>query len=238
MYCIPRTVFDSTCCRFRTEAGNIIRVVVLALLALSSVHCEAAADTVALAPDFEDIFSLGTDDGATRGWLFSVLENDILVTRLGVFDEEGDGLLDAHPVGIWNWVTHELLVSATVPSGVDAQIVDSFRYVNVPPTILQVDTQFVIGAFYDNPLGDTWFEGGEIDYSASPPEVFFHIDLQLIASEFGFPETIGGNGRRDLTGFFGPNFQFVPEPTSMAPVVVGCLLVGCRSRRRIYWKTK
>ena len=108
----------------------------LSTFLLCVIGCSAVfAETIALVPDLGDgnEFSLRPGDGATRGWLFSVLD-PIVVTQLGVYDDSGDGLMASHEVGIWEWTTQRLLVSATVPDGDQTVILDDFRYIDVPPT--------------------------------------------------------------------------------------------------------
>src|SRR5262249_34980977 len=51
----------------------------------------------------------------TLGWSFTT-NNRIVVDRLGVYDDNGDGLSESHLVGIWD-SARNLLVQATVGSG-------------------------------------------------------------------------------------------------------------------------
>jgi hypothetical protein len=174
----------------------------------------AAGETVALVlvpgDANDEMFQLRRSDGNTRGWAFSVLDDYLVVTQLGIFDDNNEGLLTAHEVGIWNRITQELLVSAIVPSGDEAQLVDRFRYVDVAPTRLDPG-YYVIGAFYDALSGDQYLTS--VDDVDAASGVVYGRDV-LNRSAFGFPGENGTNAAKDTAGYFGPNFQFVPEPTS------------------------
>jgi len=76
----------------------------------------------------------------TLGWGFS-LTTPLTVTDLGYFDGNL-GLVDPHPVGIWDSIGN-LLATATVPSGGAGALVNGFRFVPITPVTLGA------GFFYD-----------------------------------------------------------------------------------------
>jgi hypothetical protein len=57
---------------------------------------------------------IGADRSATTGWSFLVGSQDLEVDALGIFDQDGDGLEDAHPTWYLDqrW---QLLAQVTVP---------------------------------------------------------------------------------------------------------------------------
>src|SRR5262245_23135746 len=65
-------------------------------------------------------YSLGAHSSftGTRGWQFFFGgQNSILITQLGVFDQNGNGLVNAHEIGLWRDIgsaSGTLLASATV----------------------------------------------------------------------------------------------------------------------------
>src|ERR1700704_4294051 len=62
----------------------------------------------------------------TLGWGFT-LNSGVIVTDLGYFDAAG-GLIDPHPVAIWNGVGN-LIAQATVPAGNAGTLVSGFRFI-------------------------------------------------------------------------------------------------------------
>src|SRR5262249_43469509 len=98
------------------------------------------ADSVALS------FTGGFNDGffnTISGWGFS-LSSPIVVTSLGFFDLDGAGLDNPHIITVWT-STGTQLVQTTVPIGTSTTLVDGFRYVAVPPTLLPAG-DYIIGA--------------------------------------------------------------------------------------------
>jgi hypothetical protein len=65
------------------------------------------------------------------GYGFS-LSTPLSLTALGFHDADGDGLLSAHAVGLFDATTRALLASATVPAGTAAALVDSYRWAAIP----------------------------------------------------------------------------------------------------------
>src|SRR6266850_5379498 len=69
----------------------------------------------------------------TRGWQFERRGAgiDIFITQLGVFDSGGDGLINPHEIGLWRQEaggSSTLFVSATVPAGTAASLIDGYRW--------------------------------------------------------------------------------------------------------------
>ena len=77
----------------------------------------------------------GYEDGDPRviGWEFTTGSQPISVNQLGVFDFNGESLLTAHGVAIYDNQTQAEIVTATVPSGTSAALSGLFRYVSVAP---------------------------------------------------------------------------------------------------------
>ena len=82
------------------------------------------------------------------GSVFQVGLNPFTVYKLGVFDWGGNGLIDSHPVAIFN-ADKSLLVSATVSAGTSATLDQGFRWVSLSsPVTLSANTQYAIAAYY------------------------------------------------------------------------------------------
>ena len=161
------------------------------------------ADTIALSvTDNVIFFHAGAD--RTEGWKFT-LSSPVLVTQLGLFDNNNDGLADSHVVNIWT-NTGMLEAQGTIPSGTGATLTNGFSYVSITPVLLPAGF-YTIGGFYS---------GGSSDEFA---DAVFKSDITTAsgityiqsASDpgFGFPPDVGAI----TDGLFGPNFQFT-TPTS------------------------
>jgi len=177
--------------------------------------------------------SIGTIGGyagnepVTLGWEFTA-NVDFLVTALGVFDdyEAPDGLLEAHPVGIWDVGTMALLVSATVPAGETATVIDQFRYVPVSATPLIAQRTYAIGAFYGGSLDfiDTTLQYGHSEIFIDPQiSLNTQVGRFRVGNALAFPDA-------DFIPQFGPSFLInqditpspVPEPSTGLILVTGC----------------
>jgi hypothetical protein len=182
-----------------------LAAIALAIFGPSSTR----ADTVALS------FTGGFNDGffnTISGWGFS-LSSPVVLTNLGVFDLDNiSGLDSPHIVTVWT-STGTQLVQTTVPVGTSSTLIDGFRYVAVPPTLLPAG-DYIIGAAFpaNNPdrvmyrttattASGVTYNGTYIGFwdGVSPPQI---------------PQP---NGTLN-DGFFGPNFQFTTPPQYAAQV--------------------
>ena len=68
-----------------------------------------------------------TDVDTERRAVGYVPQEPSLLPHLGVWDQSGDGLAEAHQVGLWDLVGN-LLASANVASGTAAPLTGGFRY--------------------------------------------------------------------------------------------------------------
>jgi hypothetical protein len=90
-------------------------------------------------------FSTRNDSQTTFGWSFT-LASPLQVTDLGYFDLFSDGLTDAHQVAIWTSAGGAPLISATIPAGTGASLLNGVRYVAISPFTLPAGT-YTIGGF-------------------------------------------------------------------------------------------
>ena len=182
---------------------------------------QTRANTIALS------FTGGTSGFAngdqTWGWAFT-LSSPVLVTELGLWDQNNDGLSASHVVTIWT-STGTLEAQGTIPSGTGATLTNGFRYVSIAPVVLPAGS-YTIGGFYS---------GGQ-DQIAS------------LASAVTTASGVTFNGDRFESGlvypdasfatnsFFGPNFQFttstsVPDAGTTGSLF-GLSLMGLAFLRR------
>jgi len=79
----------------------------------------------------------------TNGYSFSVNE-PTLITAVGWFDRNSDGLTHEHELGIWN-SDGQLLVDETVPAGMSAPLNDGFRYQSIPAPLILPPGVYIVG---------------------------------------------------------------------------------------------
>lgn len=160
----------------------------------------------------------------TKGWGFwNMGDLPIVITQIGVFDDGGDGLFTAHEIGLWG--KDGMLVSATIPTGTAAALIDGYRYVSIDPILMPPHTfdRFKIAAHY---------EINDADDQLAPVLRNTHATGLVIDTGGGYaglgsglptPNTyLGANEFRNAVFCWEPNFRYavVPEPSA------GYLLAG------------
>jgi hypothetical protein len=153
------------------------------------------------------------DNNTTFGWSFT-LSSAVFVTNLGYFDFTADGLDDAHPVAIWSGAGGTPLAFATVPAGTGAALLNNFRYVAIAPVFLPPGT-YTIGGYSPAFTDSVGVVAGTI---TTAPGITFTGSRSAQGVGLMFPS---GNTQGFPNGCFGPNFQFVPEPSTTALALVG-----------------
>jgi len=184
--------------------------------------------------------ALATNGGFTVGYGFVVGPTDLIVSKLGIYDYQSNGLLVAHDVGLWT-NSGTLLGSATVSSGLSGELIGEFRYADLgSPIVLTSGSSYILGAFYSTTGGEPLRDRSDTYQSNKWPTMdtsyaSFYIygnssQARIDANALGFPNMgpIVGNG------YIGPNLYFaaVPEPSSIALLLVGGTAMGLLRRRR------
>jgi hypothetical protein len=169
------------------------------------------ANTIALSFAGGFAISAGQPDppfDVTAGWAFT-LSNPVLLTDLGVWDQNGTGLNESHSVTLWTSAgTPVVGAQGTVPSGTGPTLTNGFRYISISPVLLAAGS-YTIGAFYRLSSETIAIEASSISTASG-----------VI---YGGSRLRGGNGfpSGDSFGFsnsyFGPNFQFTAPPTNGVP---------------------
>lgn len=184
----------------------------LALAMLGGAGAEAQpGPAVSIVPYF-NTYIFGSFGGIpiTYGWSFET-HADLTISQLGYYDGMPywtGPLNEPHVVGIFD-SDGALVVSATVPAGTAASLVDNFWYVDIPPTRLPFGKTFTIGAYLPAPKLDliiyTDVPPGE------PPLITFDSRItwrQGVSDYPGGPELAFPTSPccGTLLGFFGPSF--------------------------------
>ena len=206
---------------------------------LSVAHVRADTPALVFANQFGNPPSSFT---GTRGWEFvhhGGTTNDLLITQLGVFDSGGDGLVNAHAVGLWRedpgHLTGTLLASAIVSAGTDAPLINGYRWVSISPVVIPYAlTGYIVGA---------QFSAGDADALLAPRPSGLVPDISpLLAANgrlafgsdlvypFGYsiPSGEGQLGEQ----FFTPSFQYVIAPEPSVPLLLTPGLVWLFLRQR------
>ena len=164
----------------------------------------------------------------TAGATFTVGNQPILVTALGVYDDQLDGLNQSYDVGIWN--SSGLLTSTTVPTGSGATLLGNFRYASITPLVLAANSTYRVGANvgFNNAFPfDLTGQGGTaaVDpaFSFANPQMFSGFDTGFADPALVHPFS---------QNLWAANLQFtaVPEPTVL--VFLGSAIAVMSMNRR------
>jgi hypothetical protein len=166
----------------------------------------------------------------TLGWSFSA-NSPIIVDCLCVFDSGKDGLVEDHPVGIWD-SDGNLVASATVASGNAETLTNQWRCHAIEPVTLDPNKNYTIGALYklgnDDPQQDPIIRPETEAGFAIDPRLKFNESRRNDGGDtLAEPTVTGTEGK----GYFGPNFSFTPEPSSLTLLCIGAAGLLARTRR-------
>lgn len=90
--------------------------------------------------------------GTVAGYFKVRSDEDIVLTHLGFFDAEEDGLQINHPVGVFeltstNPIEGKLVAEVVVPYGISAQLEQGYRWVPLPEEVkLKAGKSYLLGA--------------------------------------------------------------------------------------------
>lgn len=155
------------------------------------------------------------------GWSFTV-NQPVMVTGLGFFDDFQDDLTQSHDVAIYD-AQQQIVIAGQVAPG--DPLVSWWRWTDVAPTTLAPGIQYEIVAVVGSE-NYTWDPAGFV----ADPRVNYVVDAYYTPAGgvLAYPNASDG-----VVGFFGPNFSMdiIPAPGALALLVPGLMgLVGLRKR--------
>jgi hypothetical protein len=184
----------------------LVSVVVMSLCAYASADIQYAGPPGGGTYNYPGGGNVGTE--------FIANEN-LTLTKLGIFDYGSNGLGNAHTVGLWT-SGGALLTSLTIPAGTGTPLASGYRWADASPVTLVQGQSYIIGAFYSD--GADWF----VTNATIDPVFTLVTDLYRDGAPFAMPTTTYlGSGQ----GWYGPNLQAVPVPVPAA-VLLGLLGLG------------
>lgn len=213
----------------RRRASLLVAPLLLGGLLAAS---QAPAQALNLRPALQAI-SPGTVGGdssfsGSLGYSFS-LSQPYGVSALGFYDDQQDGLLSSHVVGIFDATTQALLISGTLPSGTVGTLEAGFRWLTVPLHVLNPGTYVIAATSSGDPASfDPFiFDGFDPVLSAGISLGTASLAQFGSGSMVAFPSTDEGLPY----GFIGPNFASHAVPGPLPVLGVGCSLAWSRRLR-------
>lgn len=192
-------------------------IFVRSLFALALIACcplQTRANTIAFgfAPGSYATFTFGAD--VTVGLAFT-LTSPVLVTDLGLWDSNNDGLSASHVVTVWT-STGTTEAQVTIPSGTSATLTGGFRYASILPVLLPAGS-YTIAGFYSSGSDPVAIQGLAVAASG--------LTYNGTRNGPGFAFPAGDSFGRPLN-YFGPNFQFTTAPIPDSGSTSALLLLG------------
>lgn len=196
-------------------------------MALAATVCllgspAVAAGTPGLTIDSGTGLPIDGDGPWTLGWSFDVTTTQTLV-GLGLYDQDGDGFLSSHTVGLWD-NQGTLLTSAVVASA--DPLISGFRFASISAFQLLAGQRYIVGAA-DLGKGDGYW----IDATTTTVAGIDYVNSRFkFGSGLNFPGVVGADD-----GYFGGNILVeggIPEPSTWAMMIIGFGAAGSMIRRR------
>ena len=202
------------------------------LILLAFVSSPAKAGLLFHTYEGESIYN-GANNQGYYGTQFKVGSEDIEISRLGVYDNNGDGLVNTHNVAIWD-VNGTLLASQSF-QGTSGELIEDWRFLAISSSItLSANTSYRIAAETTDtnaPDGQPWSGTVLTDSSVTKSDgSYYHND----PSGLNFPD-IHDEHHRVFGNAFIAAAAAVPEPGSVAFLSLGLMCYGfaiCRRKKR------
>jgi hypothetical protein len=199
--------------KLASNVSNFWLVVVCTAFFSTGIMSEAREAEAAGITAFSPVLTPNLADTGNDG-LFFTPNTAISVTALGYVD---CGFSVGHDVGLYDVTTSTLLAETTVT--ISSTPSDGFYYNSISPLLLTAGNEYaVVGT--QVPADSNWTAS-----SVNPaPGITFNGYAYDFNSTLDLPTTPYG------TAYFGPNFQFVPEPSTTSCLLMGVASLVCLRR--------
>ncbi len=157
------------------------------------------------------------DSPGIIGWAFTTNE-PILVTELGVYDHDDDGLLEDRQLTLWDNLGG-VLANVTIPAGSVSALDDSYRYQPIDPQRLEPDVEYIFADDYREKI--EIIRARSVAFQTDPAVNWFEGRINASGSA-AIPQSPLPSDQPGLV----VNFKFVrvPEPASSGLVVIAMTL--------------
>lgn len=202
---------------FRNQYLRILYSLVFAVSL--NVHASTASFNILSANFYGNSYFLPQ----SAGYVFTPL-SDVVVSSLGFYDYQGDGLGESHPVGIFN-NTGNLLTSAVVFSGTEKPMEDGFRYTDIAPLTLSAGQSYTVATLFQT-NADVIGYADVSDTLVNPSITLGSVPARYIlqtGTELQFPTE---TALLVTEMFYGPNFKLTAVPLPGAVTLFGSAIAG------------
>ncbi len=212
--------------RFHTLNNNFINYIILytTIFFITGNYLSAAINPSLILTSFSGESLGNASVVGTQGFQFTVGSESVLLTQLGHWDHNLDGLNVSHEVGIWE-DNGTLVASATVSAGTVASLVDAWRMVSITPVILSGNTTYRIGS-QTNGDNYAFTSSSGISFGPLNSGIASYDSPAFLFTTPGlnFPNNFSSNDRPNANGFI----TTIPEPTSGLLMGLVGLLIAIR----------
>jgi len=227
----------------KIKTSQIAGVAMVAAAAMVSAIAtpELASATSVVGYNFDPADGLGPGisiGDRTIGVGFTVGINRFLVSALGVYDNDGDGLGINRTVSLWT-ETGTLLSSAIVPAPPNdtstfLDAATNFRFITLPtPVMLAPNTTYRVAVYYpDNPDTDRLLISSDYVFPSEPAISFIDPSGYISASTFNpltFPANSTGSVFRATGNVYGTE---VPEPSALGGLLAIGFFLGIKAIKK------
>ncbi|HEY4283411.1 MAG TPA: DUF4082 domain-containing protein [Chthoniobacterales bacterium] len=201
----------------------MFRIKYIAVAVLLSLTAPLGRANSVIADPGPGLISTAIDNtgvGVIAGFDFTV-DQTLLVTALGMWDQSQNGFTNSHHVGLWD-STGNLLAQVQISPGTVDSLSGAFRYVSLAtPVTLNAGMTYILGATYIN------FDLDRLILNKDGKQAIF--DPLIMAGNFrqtvGVANLVAPTVVQSGSGV-GPNAQFIAVPEAGPGVLLFAVVLG------------